>query len=138
MPRFSAALMEHFQEPRHRGPMMAADAVGVAGTPGQGRFLACYLRIQNQRVSDASFACNGCGVTIACGSALVELTLGKTLAECHSIGPEDIDRILDGIPADVADRASFAVSALRAALDSITPNWPQIAEPTSGLPDRDE
>ena len=114
--RFFATLMEYFQEPRNRSAMHSPDLVGIAGFPGQGRFLMCYLKVCGEQVVDASFTCHGCGVTIACGSALVEAAIGTTLAECQLIEPADLVRILDGIPADVADRAAFAVAALRDAI----------------------
>ena len=81
MSRFSDALMDHFQSPRNQRRMLDPDAVGLAGIPGQGPFLSLYLRIQADRVSEVSFQCSGCGVTIACGSALTELILGRSIGE---------------------------------------------------------
>lgn len=80
MSRFSAELMEHFQAPCDKGRMTAPDVVGVAGIPGQGRFLVLYQRLQDGRIAHASFESNGCGVTIACGSVLTELVVGRTRA----------------------------------------------------------
>lgn len=92
--------------------MAAPDATGIAGTPGQGRFIVLYLRVLHGRIAEASFECNGCGVTIACGSALTELVVGRTTAECRQITSADLFEALDGIPVDKVDRASFAIDAL--------------------------
>ena len=113
MSRFSSALMDHFQSPRNQRRMVEADAVGVAGIPGQGPFLALYLRIHEDRVSDVSFQCSGCGVTIACGSALTELICGRLVAECREITAMQLAEVLDGIPADKRHRAGFAIAALQ-------------------------
>ena len=116
MARFSAMLMDHFQEPRNQRPLSSADVVGTSGVPGQGRFLSLYLRLSEGRVALATFECHGCGVTIACGSILTELVEGRTLEECAALTAKDLIAALDGIPADKQDRAGFALIALQTAL----------------------
>jgi NifU-like protein involved in Fe-S cluster formation len=119
MSRFSATLMDHFQDPRHLGRMENPDAVGVAGTPGRGLFLVLYLRVADGSVAMAQFECHGCGVTIACGSILTELVEGRSLGECWELKPADIAAALEGLPPDKGNRADFAVSALRDGLTKI-------------------
>jgi nitrogen fixation protein NifU and related proteins len=114
--RFSDTLMEHFQSPHHRGKLDRADAVGTAGIPGQGRYLTLYLQVADDCVSKVGYECHGCGVTIACGSALAELVLGQSLAVCARLTTVDIIDALDGIPAHKQDCAGFAIQALQVAL----------------------
>jgi nitrogen fixation NifU-like protein len=121
MPRFSATLMDHFQAPRNQGRLDAPDLIGVAGIPGQGRYLVLYLRLSGDRVSAVGFECHGCGVSIACGSALTELIEQRTLAECGKLSEADLVSALDGVPSDKADRVSFALAALRHALHQLGP-----------------
>jgi nitrogen fixation NifU-like protein len=108
--------MDHFQSPRNRGHLDDPDIVGVAGVPGRGRFLVLYLKLEGGRISVVRFQCHGCGVTIACGSALSELIQGQSLEACQSICEADIVNALDGVPPNRGDCPAFAISALRETL----------------------
>lgn len=119
MARFSETLMDHFQSPRNMRRMAKPDIVGMSGLPGQGRYIILYLKIKSELVTAASFECHGCGVTVACGSALTELALGRTIGECDQLEDTDIVAALDGIPADKQDRARVALIALRDALSQL-------------------
>jgi NifU-like protein involved in Fe-S cluster formation len=81
MSRFSDTLMQHFQFPTNRGAVECPDLVGKGSLDCYPPFLTLYLRIDSNRVVDAAFEAEGCGVTIACGSALTELTRGRSIAE---------------------------------------------------------
>ena len=59
------------------------DLTGHAGTPGRGAFLILFLRIEEGRVAAAKYHTVGCGPTIACGSMLSELVLGRSISECR-------------------------------------------------------
>jgi len=113
MSRFSETLTDHFQAPRHAGCMEAADAIGIAGTPGQGRCLILYLKVSDGRVARAQFEAHGCGVTIACGSVLTELVEGRSPEECKPLNADQLIAALDGIPPDKQDCAGFAIRALQ-------------------------
>ncbi len=119
MARFSETLMDHFQAPRNLGRMESPDVVGLAGIPGQGRYLVLYVRIADGQVVHAQYECHGCGVTIACGSALTELIAGKSLQECAGLSTHDLVDALDGVPADRGDCPQFAMHALRHVLSQI-------------------
>ena len=113
MARFSETLMEHFQSPRNSGRMESPDVVGLAGVPGQGRYLVLYVRLAGEQISQAQFECHGCGVTIACGSILTELISGKALTDCERLTAADLVEALDGVPPDRGDCPEFAIHALR-------------------------
>jgi nitrogen fixation protein NifU and related proteins len=118
MGRYSETLMDHFLSPRHTGTMEAPDIVGHVGTIGQGPFMVLYLRIQNDRVSDAKFQTYGCGPTIASGSMLTELIIGQSVHDCLALTPEQLAEALDGIPAEKQHCPALAIAALRDALKS--------------------
>lgn len=119
MPRFSATVMNHFQEPRNQGRLDTPDRVGIAGVPGQGRFLILHLNITAGCVVDARFQCHGCGATIAAGSMLTELVVGQTVKHCREISASALLDALEGLPADKRHCAGFAVNALQQALEDI-------------------
>jgi NifU-like N terminal domain len=65
MGQFSEILMDHFNSPRNSGRMVAPDRVGIAGTPGRGPYVALYLRLTGEKISEARFQTHGCGVSVA-------------------------------------------------------------------------
>ena len=50
MSRFSDTLMDHFAYPRNTGTIEAPDRVGTAGQPGQGPYIALYLKLEGETV----------------------------------------------------------------------------------------
>jgi NifU-like protein involved in Fe-S cluster formation len=96
--------------------MAEADAVGVDGTPGRGRYFIVYLRLTGQLIVDAYFECNGCGVTIATGSLLTEMIKHKSLAECQAMTVQALLQEMEGLPPDKGYCAQFAMAALKDAV----------------------
>ena len=125
MSRFSDTLMEHFLSPTNRGAMERAHLVGKVSLDDYPPFLTLYLRIDGNRVVDATFEAEGCGVTIACGSVLTELVRGRSLAECGQITVREIAAALDGLPSGKEYCAEVAIRALR---DAIRPAEMQSTE----------
>jgi nitrogen fixation NifU-like protein len=116
MSAFSAMLMEHFQEPANRGFMDSADVVGKGSLDGYPPFVTLYLRFDADRVANATFQAEGCGVTVASSSMLTELIRGRNLAECHRITAHDLAQALDGIPPGKEYCAEVAIRALQDAM----------------------
>ncbi len=116
MSRFSETLMDHFAAPRNVGTMDNPDRIGQAGTLGQGPFMTLYLRLDGDRICDARYRTMGCGVSIASGSALTELIIGRSILECIALTPDSVAEALDGVPPDKAHGPVLAITALRDAL----------------------
>jgi nitrogen fixation protein NifU and related proteins len=98
--KYSETLMDHVMAPRNGGGMEHHDLTGHAGTPGQGAFLIMFLRVEDGHVADAKYRTYGCGPTIAAGSMLTELVVGRTIAECRELTVENLIEALDGVPPD--------------------------------------
>ena len=88
---------------------------------GRGPFLILYLRIEEGQVVAAKFQTYGCGSTIACGSMLTELIIGRSLAGCSRLTAETLIERLDGVPADKLHSPALAIAALRDALKCYAP-----------------
>ena len=58
--------------------MELPDLTGTAGTPGNGPFMILSLRVGDRRITAAKFQTYGCGPTIASGSMLTEMIIGRT------------------------------------------------------------
>jgi NifU-like protein involved in Fe-S cluster formation len=90
MGQFSEILMDHFNSPRNYGRIETPDRVGIAGTPGLGPYVAFYLRLAGDVISEARFQTHGCGVSIACGSMLTEMIMGRAAGDCLELTPEHL------------------------------------------------
>jgi NifU-like protein len=116
MSRISETLMEHFQWPANRSAMKAPNLVGKGSLNGYPPFVTLYLRIYCNRITEAIFQADGCGVTIACSSMLTELLRGRSLAESRQITVHDLAQALDGIPIGKEYCPEVAIAALRDAI----------------------
>ena len=109
--------MEHFQSPTNRGVIECPTVIGKGSLDGYPPFVTIYLRLESDRVTAVTFEAEGCGVTIACGSMLTELIVGRSLFECRRLSPQDLITALDGVPADKEHCVNVAILALRDALE---------------------
>ena len=75
-----------------------------------------YLKVQDERIAAAKYHTVGCGPTIACGSMLSELVMGRSIAECGAVTAEDLIKALDGVPPDKLHCPAMAIAALHDAL----------------------
>jgi nitrogen fixation NifU-like protein len=116
MSKYSETLTEHVMAPRNGGALENPDLTGHAGAPGRGAFMILYLRVQDERVSAAKYQTVGCGPTIASGSILTELIVGRAIGECRDITIEHLIEALDGMPPDKIHCQALAIGALKDAL----------------------
>ncbi len=118
---YSAQLLDHFQNPRNAGEIAGADAIAEIENPACGDVLRLTLKSSAGRITEAQFKAKGCVAAIACGSALTELVVGKTLSEARSLRREDVSAAVGGLPQASAHAAQLALDALSAALSLIKP-----------------
>jgi nitrogen fixation protein NifU and related proteins len=116
---YSAQLLDHFQNPRNPGEVAGADAAAEIENPACGDILRLTLRVSAGRISDVRFKAKGCVASIACGSALTELVLGKTVNEARNIQREEIITAVGGLPQASSHAAHLALDTLSAALNQI-------------------
>ena len=114
-------------EPLNAGEMPRPDAVGYfKGSCGDRMWI--YLKTEGSIIIHATFLTDGCGVTLACGSALTELVKNKSRSEAEKLSPLEIINYLDGLPASHHHCAVLAVNALYKALSDIKINHPKPKE----------
>lgn len=108
-------VIELFLSPRNLGPLPDPD--GYARFTGPcGDTMEIYLRLEGDRIREASFVTDGCGTTVACGSMVTEMVRGRTLREAFAISPERLLEELGGLPEADQHCATLAVETLRRAL----------------------
>jgi nitrogen fixation NifU-like protein len=116
---YSAQLLDHFQNPRHAGEIADADAAAEIENPACGDVLRLTLKASAGRITQARFKAKGCVAAIACGSALTELVVGKTLTEAQNLRREDVSAAVGGLPQASTHAAQLALDALAAALSRV-------------------
>jgi nitrogen fixation protein NifU and related proteins len=116
---YSSKLLDHFHGPRRAGELADASIVADATNPVCGDVMKLWLRVEERRVTAATFKADGCVPTIACGSWLAEqLSAGCTVDEARTITPNTVSAGLDGLPPASRHAAELAVEVLRKALDA--------------------
>jgi NifU-like protein involved in Fe-S cluster formation len=81
--------------------------------------LRLTLKVSAGRITEARFKAKGCVAAIACGSALTELVVGKTLDEGRGLRSEAVVSEVGGLPQGSTHAAHLALDALTAALGKI-------------------
>jgi nitrogen fixation NifU-like protein len=112
---YSAKVIEEAHNPSNVGRIPEPDAYGIVhGWCGD--TMEIYLRLDGERIQEATFMTDGCGPTIACVSMLTTMVQGISLEEAGQIALEDLITALDGLPDESTHCAELAVSTLREAL----------------------
>jgi nitrogen fixation NifU-like protein len=112
---YAAKVIEAVHNPTHFGTMTEPDAYGIVhGWCGD--TMEIYLRLDGDRIAEATFTTDGCGPSIACGNTIAAIVHGMSLVEAGKLRPEDLLEALGGLPEDSTHCAELAVSTLRAAI----------------------
>jgi nitrogen fixation NifU-like protein len=95
---YSKTVMDHFMNPRNVGEIENPDGVGEVGNPVCGDIMKIFLKIEDNRITDAKFKTFGCGAAIASSSMATELIKGKTLEEAWEVTNKAVAEALEGLP----------------------------------------
>lgn len=113
---YSETVINHFMHPKNVGAMDDPDcATYMSGICGD--TIGIFIKLDKARIEQISFITNGCGPTIACGSALTSLVEGLTVDEAKKISSNELIAYLDGLPKENTHCADLAVNTLRGALN---------------------
>jgi nitrogen fixation NifU-like protein len=113
---YSAAVLDHFKNPRNAGDLENATAVVEVTNPACGDIMQLSAQVEGGRFIAVRFKTRGCVTSIACGSQLTELLCGKTLPEARTVSPAQISDALGGLPPATFHGAQLALDALEALL----------------------
>jgi nitrogen fixation protein NifU and related proteins len=94
-------LLDHYERPRHYGPLEQADVTLAGGIPDCSDTVTIYLRADaaGERVAELSFEGQGCTISMAAASLLSEELRGKPLDELLAMSDRDV---IDLLGAEVA------------------------------------
>ncbi|MHB8995525.1 MAG: iron-sulfur cluster assembly scaffold protein [Armatimonadota bacterium] len=113
---YSHKVLDHFHHPRNVGYFEDAEGMSQVGDPDCGDYLFLFLRIRDNRITQASFLCRGCPAAIACASITTELVTGILVDEAWDITDATIVEALDGLPEAKLHCSNLGATALQIAL----------------------
>lgn len=114
---YSEKVMDHFSNPRNVGDMPDADGIGTEGNPVCGDVMKIYIKVKDDRITDAKFQTFGCGAAIAVSSMVTEMAKGMTLDDAMKITKSSLAEALDGLPPQKMHCSNLGADALRKAIE---------------------
>ncbi|MFZ5624322.1 MAG: Fe-S cluster assembly sulfur transfer protein SufU [Gemmatimonadota bacterium] len=82
---YQSVILDHHRSPRNFRRMDAADAHAAGYNPLCGDQVEIWLRLDGDRIADASFQGQGCAISKASASLMTTVLKGKTRAEAEAL-----------------------------------------------------
>lgn len=111
---YSERLLDHFQNPRNVGELQEADLRVEVSNPICGDILRLTANLTGGRIGEAAYRTRGCTASIAVGSALTELLVGKSAPEALAIERDVVEAAVGGLSNESKHAAVLAVDGVRA------------------------
>ena len=99
-----------------------------------GESMEIYLRIDEDRITDASFYTDGCLFSVLCGSVAASLAADRTVDEVGELEGESILSVLKTIPQEESHCAELAAETVRAAVHNWMVQWRRSVPGGGGAP----
>ncbi|MGC1659378.1 MAG: iron-sulfur cluster assembly scaffold protein, partial [Candidatus Acidiferrales bacterium] len=80
---FSEIVLRHFRDPHNVGELDLPNAVVEVSNPVCGDVMRLSIALDEGRISAARFKTQGCVASIAAGSVLTDMLVGKSAAEAQ-------------------------------------------------------
>ncbi len=114
---YSEKVMDHFTNPRNVGEMDDADGIGSEGNPVCGDAMKIFIKVKDDKITDAKFQTFGCGAAIAVSSIVTEMVKGMTLDEAMNVTKASLSEALDGLPPQKMHCSNLGADALHKAIE---------------------
>ena len=109
-------ILDHYENPRHKGALDDAEAMVEGGNPGCGDIVKVYLKVNDGQIV-ATFEGEGCTISQASASYLMDEVNGKTLEEALAI---DYEALMENLGKEIVEQrtrcATLSLDTLRAAI----------------------
>jgi nitrogen fixation NifU-like protein len=112
--RMSPELIDHFRNPRNVGELPPPALTVQVENPVCGDILRLSAEFHEGRIIRAGYKARGCTASIAAGSALTEIILGRSTSELPSIGKTEVEAAVGGLSNESKHAAILCADALRA------------------------
>ncbi len=109
----SPELIEHFRNPRNVGELPAPAVTVEVSNPICGDILRLSVLLEEGRVKQALYKVRGCAASIAAGSALTELLVGRSVGELKAVSKIEIEAAVGGLSNESKHAAQLGQDAVR-------------------------
>jgi nitrogen fixation NifU-like protein len=116
---YSAKLLDYFEHPRNPGEVENPTASVELSNPVCGDVVRFSARVGAGKIVEIRFRAKGCVPAMACASALTEMVKGREIESLRSLTSEDVEAVVDGVPAASRHASEMAVDGLRRLLSEI-------------------
>jgi len=115
-------LLDHFNNPRHKGGLENADILMPGGNPGCGDVVTIYLNADGDRVGEVSFKGSGCTISQAAASMLMEM-VNDQKPSFDQVLEMDYEDMIDNLGRETVESrprcATLALGTLKAAVKKL-------------------
>nr|MBI4156315.1 SUF system NifU family Fe-S cluster assembly protein [Candidatus Woesearchaeota archaeon] len=87
-------IMDHYKNPRNFGSLESPTVKHIEYNPLCGDKIEMSLLIENGKIKDIKFKGNGCSISQASTSMLLEMSNGKSIDEIKNLTKEDVFEML--------------------------------------------
>jgi nitrogen fixation NifU-like protein len=92
---YQEVILDHYRNPRNRGPLPGADRTAEGYNPLCGDQLQVHVKLDGDRVEQIRFEGTGCAISQASASVMTTVLRGKTKAEIDTLF-ETFQRLVTG------------------------------------------
>jgi nitrogen fixation NifU-like protein len=109
-------ILDHYNNPHHKGKLDDPNILVNGGNPGCGDIVTIYAQVDdNDVITDAMFDGQGCTISMAAASLVMDKIIGKTIAEVNEM---DYTGLLDELGREVVQSrmrcATLAMDTIKA------------------------
>ena len=83
-------ILDHYENPRYVGPLEPVDVVHSSNNPGCGDLITVHLRVAGDETAALSFQGEGCTISQATASMVMEIMQGWTLGQIDAASTDSI------------------------------------------------
>jgi nitrogen fixation NifU-like protein len=94
---YKANILDHYRNPRHHGVIDSYTIKEEGKNPSCGDFQTLYLNLKGEVLTQGSFTGEGCAISQAASSMLLEKVIGGSTKEIFTMTDKDM-RALLGVP----------------------------------------
>jgi nitrogen fixation NifU-like protein len=118
MPRYSAALIDHFTNPRNCGRLTNPDVSAFVGSPVCGDQILLTAHIDQDAVSELGFEAYGCSASLAVASILTERLSGMVIADIANLDAAQVLQWSGGLMPDQQHVAALGAGVAQRLADN--------------------
>ena len=114
---YAEELVHNYEHPSNKRRMVGATASASGENASCGDFITVHLKIEKDRISDASFEGSGCVISMGAANMLTEHLKDKSLRQVEKMTRSDLLRLIGVDPGPV--RMHCATLSLKAAKTAV-------------------